>query len=53
MAQNATAPANVVLLENSSLTIASGVALDIDFSAHHLRVKDGAKVVIKPGGVIH
>ena len=48
--QNSTAPANVIVQPNVALTIASGISLDINFSSHHLRVKNGAKVVIKTGG---
>ena len=49
----ATAPANVIVEENISLTIAQNAALDIDFSNFHLLIKNGGKVVIKDGGKIH
>jgi hypothetical protein len=48
-----TAPANVIVNENVTLTIASGIRLDIDFSSYHLSIKNGAKVVIKAGGKIY
>jgi hypothetical protein len=41
------------LNENTTLTIASGIRLDIDFSSHHLRIKNGAKLVIKADGKIY
>ena len=50
--QSATAPANVIVQENVALTIASGVMLDINFSSNHLKIKNGAKVVIENGGKI-
>jgi len=48
----ATVPENVIVLENVAVTIAQNACLDIDFSNHHLRIKNGAKVVIKNGGRI-
>ena len=44
--------ANVIVLPNVSLTIANCVSLDIDSSNHSLKVKNGAKVVIRRGGKI-
>ena len=49
----ASAPANVIVEENITLTIAENAALDIDFSNFHLLIRSGAKVVIKDGGKIH
>jgi mono/diheme cytochrome c family protein len=50
---SATAPANVIVLQNVTLTIAGGASLDINFSTKHLKIKNGAKVVIRSGGKIH
>lgn len=52
LSQNASAPANVVVNPNVTLTIAPGIVLDIDSSSYNLRVKTGARVVIKPGGKV-
>ena len=49
----ASAPANVIVEENMTLTIAENAALYIDFLNFHLLIKSGAKVVIKEGGNIH
>jgi subtilisin family serine protease len=49
---SATAPANVIVDVEVALTIAGGASLDINFSTNHLRIKNGAKVVIKSGGKI-
>ena len=35
-----------------ALTIDASASLDIDFSKNHLRIKNGAKVVIKTSGKI-
>jgi hypothetical protein len=53
MEQSATAPANVVVNENVTLTLDSGVGLQIDLSKYHLKVRNGAKVIIKPGAKIN
>jgi hypothetical protein len=50
---SATAPANVIVEEGVALTIAENSALNIDFSNHHLRIKNGANVLIKSDGKIH
>ena len=50
---NPTAAGNVIVEEAVILEITSSASLDIDFSNHHLRIKSGAKVVIKDGGKIH
>jgi hypothetical protein len=50
--ENSVADANVIVQENVVLTIASGISLDIDFLTHHLKVKNGAKVVIQQDGKI-
>ena len=44
---------NVVVQPGVTLTIDSWASLDIDFSNHHLRIKDGAQVVIRDEGKIH
>jgi hypothetical protein len=46
-------PRSVIVQMNVALTIPGGTALDIDFSRHHIRIKDGAKVVVNDGGEIH
>jgi extracellular elastinolytic metalloproteinase len=47
------APGNVIVEAGVALTIAGGASLDINFSTKHLRIKNGAKVVIKSGGKIN
>jgi len=46
------APDDVIVNEGATLTIGFGVGLDINFSEHHLTIKDGGKVLIKEGGKI-
>jgi hypothetical protein len=43
---------NVSVQNNSVLTIASNVTLDIDFSQSNLTVESGSGVLIKSGGKI-
>jgi len=43
---------NVIVQNNSVLTIPSGVTLDINFSQFNLTVKSGSGVLIKAGGTI-
>lgn len=50
---SAQAPANVIVEDNVELKIMGGSSLNIDFSSHHLRIKTGARVIIKSGGKIH
>jgi len=52
MTANATAPGNVLVQNNSVLTVSSGITLDIDFSSFNLTVKSGSGVLIKSGGTI-
>ena len=52
MTASATAPANVIIKNNSVLTIPNGVTLDIDLSRHYLRVESGSGVLIEQGGTI-
>lgn len=49
---NFTAPANVIVQNNSVLVIPSGVTLDVDFATKHLLVQSGSKVWEKSGGKI-
>ena len=46
------APANVIVQNNSLVTIPNGVTLDIDFESYGLTVKSGSGVLIKAGGKI-
>ncbi|HSB57941.1 MAG TPA: Ig-like domain-containing protein, partial [Nitrosopumilaceae archaeon] len=52
LTSSATAPANVIVQNNSKLTIPSGLSLDIDFIHYHLLVKSGSGVLVKSGGKI-
>ncbi len=47
-----TAPANVIVQNNSVLTIPAGLTFDIDFVNFNLTVKSGSGVLIKAGGTI-
>ena len=49
---SSTAPANVIVQNNSVLTIPSGLSLDIDFVNNFLRVEFGSGVLIKSGGAV-
>ena len=49
---SSSAPANVIVQNNSILTISSGVSLDIDFSQFNLTVEFGSGVLIKSGGIV-
>jgi hypothetical protein len=46
------APADVVVQPGVTLTLAPGADLDIDFDAHHLRVRDNARVIVQLGAKI-
>jgi len=48
----ATAPANVTVLAGVTLTLDPGANLNIDFTGHHLRVRAGARVIVKTGAKI-
>jgi len=52
LASNAIAPANVIVQNNSVLTIPAGLSLDIDFINNFLKVEFGSGVRIKAGGTI-
>jgi len=43
---------DLIVQDNSVLTIPAGVSLDIDFTNHNLTVKSGSGVLIKSGGTI-
>lgn len=49
---NSTASGNVIVQNNSVLTIPDGITLDIDFANFNLTVKSGSGVLIKSGGRI-
>lgn len=49
---SSTPQANVIIKNNSVLTIPSGVTLSIDFIHHHLLVQQSSGILIKPGGKI-
>jgi len=52
MTSSATAAGNVIVQNNSVLTIPNSVTLDIDFANFNLTVKSGSGVLIKAGGTI-
>jgi len=43
---------DLIVQDNSVLTIPAGVSLDIDFTNHNLTVKSGSGILIKAGGSI-
>ncbi len=49
---NATATRNVIVQNDSILSIPSGITLNIDFAAFNLTVQSGSGVLIKSGGTI-
>jgi subtilisin family serine protease len=49
---SAIVPTSVIVEAGATLTIASGASLDINFSSNHLRIKNGARVIIQSGGKI-
>jgi len=46
------APGNVIVQNNSVMTIPDGVTLNIDFAISHLAIKSGSGILIKSGGAI-
>ena len=50
---NATANRNVIVEGGATLTIGPGATLDFSFSSNHLRIENGAKVIIKSGAKIN
>jgi len=52
LGSSASAPENVLIQNNSRLTIPPGVTLDIDFTSYNITVKSGSSVWIKFGGSI-
>ncbi len=49
---NATATRNVIVQNDSILSIPSGITLNIDFAAFNLTVQSGSGVLIKSGGTV-
>jgi hypothetical protein len=49
---NETVPANVIVQNNSLVTILDGSTLNIDFTNFHLIIKSGSGILIKSGGKI-
>jgi len=47
-----TSNGDLIVQDNSVLTIPAGVSLDIDFTNHNLTVKSGSGILIKAGGKI-
>lgn len=45
-----TAPSNVIVKNNATLTVENSGSLDIDFKRYHLKVEKGSSVMIKQGG---
>src|SRR5437660_1047250 len=52
LAKSADAPANVIVQNNSLLTIPNGISLNVDFKNHFLLVNSGSGVYIAPSGKI-
>jgi hypothetical protein len=52
LSANDSAPANVIVQNNSILTIPNGITLDMDFVNFNLAVESGSGVLIESGGVI-
>ncbi|MCZ6583267.1 MAG: lamin tail domain-containing protein, partial [Thaumarchaeota archaeon] len=52
LSKSSTAPANVIVRNNSVLTIPSGLTLNIDFVNNFLKIKSGSGVLIESGGTI-
>ena len=48
-----TAPANIIVQNNSILTVSNYTALNIDLKNHHLKIESGSGALIKFGGVIN
>lgn len=45
--QNQTELKNIVIRNNSTLTISEGVTLDLDLRNYYLRIEEGSKIIIK------
>jgi subtilisin family serine protease len=52
LSQNAAIAGNIIVEAGATLTVAPGVTLNIDFSTNHLRILNGARVVVQDGGKI-
>jgi hypothetical protein len=50
---NSVASENVIVQNNSILTIPDGIALDIDFVTNYLNIHSGSSILIKSGGKIN
>ena len=50
--ENTTANGNVIVQNNSRLTIPTGLTLGIDFDIYNLTIENGSSVLIKSGGSI-
>ena len=44
---------NVTVLPGVTLALAPGAALDVDFAGKHLRVRQGARVIVQLGAKLH
>jgi len=44
MSASTTAPGNVIVQNNSVLTVPSGISLNIDFTSNNLTVESGGKI---------
>jgi subtilisin family serine protease len=52
LTNNTTVPGNILIQNNSVLTIPTGIILDIDFTTKNLTITSGSGVLIKSGGKI-
>ncbi|MCE2507457.1 MAG: S8 family serine peptidase [Nitrosopumilaceae archaeon] len=52
MSTSAVAPANILVQDNSVLTIPDGVTLDVDLQNYSIMVKNGSSIIIRDGGTI-
>lgn len=52
MTASAIAPANILVQNNSVLTVSDGITLDVDLQNHHIIVKHGSSIIIRHGGTI-
>jgi hypothetical protein len=50
---NKTAPGNIVVDNNSTLTIRPDGVINLNFTSHNLTVKNGSKIIVKNGGKIN
>ncbi len=52
LSSSSTAPGNVIIQNNSVLTIPAGMSLDINFVNNFLRIESGSGLLIKVGGFV-